>query len=464
VEAAGEPVREIRGAALRRSLRCNVVAGALGTIWFNLAYGMPLMLFFEALGASGKVMGLSTTARCAAMLVQLPAALWAERLRTRKSIWAPLAIAHRLVWFGVGAVAFAAMPGEAWAAWWVIGLLVVSDLIGQAAAPAWFSWMSDLVPTRVSGRFWGRRQGIITGVSLAGMALAGGMLDAFRDPGTGKVGLDGFGWVFALAAFVGTADIIVHLGVAEPAKRGTASAAGWWGRIWAPLRERNFRILTASMALWAAGGSMIAGFQFVHLKRAYGFSYFEISTVTIAAALGTAVLSRTFGRWVDRVGPRTFCVLLFGAAPLTGLSWFLMTPDRYRVGPFDVSQALVVQGATAFVAGGLFMAVGIAQMRLLAEWAPRSGRTMAMAVHWAATGLVMSAGPLAAGAIMDAIEPLGWTWRFPWGTRLSFFHVEVAAFAAVVWGLALPAMIALPRGRSDLRWRDAVRWLLWRGR
>ena len=55
-----------------------------------MAMGIPLSMFLEALGATGVQIGLAVTVQQVAMIVQIPSALIAGRLKTRKRIWAIL--------------------------------------------------------------------------------------------------------------------------------------------------------------------------------------------------------------------------------------------------------------------------------------------------------------------------------------------------------------------------------------
>lgn len=128
-----------------------------------MTVSLPLTMFLEALGAGGAQMGLSVTLQQLAMAVQIPAALWVERLSRRKPFWAATAIPHRLIWLlpALLLVVPDLPPGM------LVGLTLtavgVSSVLAHASVPAWFSWMADLVPAEGSGRFgsgWGRRGGI----------------------------------------------------------------------------------------------------------------------------------------------------------------------------------------------------------------------------------------------------------------------------------------------------------------
>ena len=92
----GAPITE---RDVRRGLRLNIIAGALGNVWVATALGIPFTMLLQALNASGVIIGLATTVQQVAMIVQIPAALLADRFQSRKKLWAWSVIPHRLLWF-----------------------------------------------------------------------------------------------------------------------------------------------------------------------------------------------------------------------------------------------------------------------------------------------------------------------------------------------------------------------------
>src|ERR1700744_3313712 len=189
---------------LEMSMRKNVVAGALGTVWLVAVYGLPLPLFMQAIHATGFQLGLMGAIRQAAMFAQLPSAFFVERLPWRKPYWAGIAIVHRALWIVPALLPLLWSSGETH---WAIVLIValgLSDCLGNAATAPWLSWMADLLPAGRAGRFWGQRQRLLALVIFLAAFSFGWILDeATHAEGT----LFGFTIVFALAATFGIGDI-----------------------------------------------------------------------------------------------------------------------------------------------------------------------------------------------------------------------------------------------------------------
>lgn len=449
--------RRIAPADVARAMRINIGAGCLGMMYFAMAVGMPLTMFMEATGATGTLIGLATTARLLALAAQIPGAFFAERLSSRKRFWAPVTIIHRALWYGMAFLALWAKPGEPWLGICVLVIVTLSDVLGNLGAAAWFSWMTDLIPEKTAGRFWGFRQSVVTAASLAGMGFAGWLLDLFRDPRTGTVAMGGFAVAFGLAATLGVADIVVHLKVREPRPAPRDPGQTLLERLLAPLRMRDFRQLILAMGAWNCAAALVGTFGIVYLKKDFGATYSHLAWLAIAGSLGSVASSAFLGRLVDQLGARTLCALLFLVAPLPSLVWFFLEPGiLIRIGQTHVPQAVLALLAANFLSGSLFAGLGLCQMRLLGQLSEPSGRTMAMAVHWCLVGLIAALGPLVGGAVMDWFEAHPARWSLPNGVKGSYYHVITAGFIAMVWCVALPLLIAIRKRNEEMHLGQAV--------
>lgn len=449
VTVDGLPLTERR---IRQGLRINILAGALGMGWFAMALGIPLTMLFEALGAGGVIIGLTVTAQQLAMVAQLPAAIIAERLPSRKAYWAPLTIMHRAIWFLPALLPLLLVDRPQVAAWSILAVVLISSILAQSSAAPWFSWMADLVPESIGGRFWGKRQSIVMLAYLLAMAFAGLMLDAFPTEGGSYAG---FAIVFCLAAILGIADILVHLRVPEPKPRRRTQPIKLLARLLEPLAVRDFRWLTCAMGAWFFGIGLVGSFAMIYLKRDFGASYTQISAMTISASLGGVIGGIPLGYLADRLGARTLTVILLVAAPACGLTWFFVSTATVTLqlpllGSLSVPQPIVLLTTVNLLAGALYSGIGICQLHLASQLAPQQGRTVAMAMHWSLIGLMAALGPVIAGLLMDSIQaqPLGW--QLPSGAPVSFFHLLVVGHISISWLICAPLMLLVRSQTGEL--------------
>lgn len=462
--------------SLQRGLRVNILAGALGMSWAAMCQGMPLTMLLEALGASGVTMGLLSTVAQLAFLIQIPSTFLIERLSSRKRYWAPIVLASRAVWF-VPCLLLMLLPNRpALIANSMVWLMALSSAMGMAVTAAWYSWMADLVPDRIRGRFWGVRQSWVTLAFLVAMAAAGWLLDVFPSPRDGG-SWTGFSLVFALGTVLGCADIVVHLGVPEPRPGAPDVSGRWYEHILRPLRDSDFRRLTFAMgAYFFAIGLTALGF--VYLKREFHVTYSQLAALGIAGSLGTALFGIACGYILDRIGGRAFAVILVALAPLSGVAWLFvknystdlpgllesvrgfgsltraaleLLPDRWAAWlcAYSLPQPVWLILFATFAAGALYGGIGLAQVNLASALAPREGRTMAMAVYWSAVGVIGAFGALIAGRCMDffAAHPVAYV--LPTGARLSFHHVLVVLHMLTLWIVVLPLLLGLRRAANE---------------
>ncbi len=451
----------ITGVQVQQAMRINILAGCLGILWFAMSVGMPLTMFMEAAGAGGAMIGVLTAVRQCVMSVQIPSAFLTEHLGSRRRFWAPATLIQRSLWFLIAGLALYSHPGGWWILVGIVSLVGLSDLVGNAGSAAWNSWMADLIPSKSAGQFWGRRQGIVTAVSLLGMALAGFLLDAFRVPGTARTSPFGFALVFGISAVLGVGDVLIHLLVKEPRPASVEFKAGILRRLVAPLRSHDFRQLTLAMGTWSFACSMLGPFSLIYLKRYFPITYTQVAVVTIAGSLGSATTSFIFGSLTDRLGPRVLCSILMILAPFTALPWFFVDTSFITfhlpwIGEWSVPQVEVLIAFSSFIGGGIFSGIGPCQLRLAAQLSNSTGRTMAMAVHWSLIGLIAALGSISGGWVMDFVNAHPPLCVFHNGTAFSFLHAIIIAFTLLVLGLAVPLMLSIRTAVDRVAFKVAV--------
>ncbi len=457
--AGGKP---LTAEAVGKGLRLNILAASMGSVWMVIVGGMPLTMFMKEIGASGVMIGLAGTVQQIATVLQVPAALLAERITRRKPFWVVLALIHRLLWFLPALLPLYLGSHSPHLALSVVAVMGVSGIFAQLGVPVWWSWLADLVPAERRGGFWAMRHSVASIASLAGILLSGVVLDAFSPEGEGVMsGLKGFVIVFSLAAFLGSADILVHLWIPEPKAGGGTPAAGILSKVWAPFANRDFLWLTLAMGLWTFSVGLVGQFGLIYLRDEFGIGYSAMASLMVAGTLGASVAGILWGYVIDRVGARNFGAIMMIVAPLCGGANFFLRDTSVTVPvPFlhnpVVYQPLLILVIGSFFGGLLYSGVGLSQISLLSALSSTQGRTMAMAVHWSAVGLLGAAGPLLGGRAMDWLQshPVGWV--MPTGTRFAFFHALIVLQVAVVWMVAVRLMLQIRQREGEMAFRAAL--------
>ena len=442
------PIASLPEATLLRAMRLNIAAGSVGMCWVAVAYGMPLPLFMEAIGASGQQIGAVGALRQIAMLGQIPAALFVERMARRKPFWAGACALHRMMWT-IPALLPLLLPGRTeWYPAAIIVALALSDLLANLGAASWMSWMADLLPAGRSGRFWGARQSVFSAVLIGAFIFFGKVLDRF--PASG--GLGGFSLVFGIGALAGLGDVAIHWWVHEPAPLPHPRSEPVWERIAAPLRDPAFRRLTLALGAWSCAAAMpgIANglpgfFNVVYLKRSFGATYSQASLLLVASAFGSILTAQRIGHLIDRHGARRVAVWLMLAGSAISLVWFFVSPGVVNfslplLGAQSIPQAVLLMSAASVPIGGFYAGVLLCQYRLSQIHTPPEGRTVTMAVHWSLVGLMASTGPMLAGFIKDHFPAALSRIALPCGAPLSYFQIIILIQMLLIWCVAAPLL------------------------
>lgn len=450
---------------IQRGLRLNIWAGCMGMMWGTIVGGMPLTMFMKSIGASGVMIGLTATVGQVAMALQIPAALLADRLPSRKMFFGWTLIPHRLLWFLPALLPLLMGADSRWLAPAVVWIVAVSGMLGQLGGPSWWSWMADLVPEGQRASFWGRRHSIISVTSLFSLLAAGYLLDAFPDPGQPGGSFLGFALVFSLAAMMGVADIVLHLGVPEPKPVNPVAQIGLIARVLKPFASRDFLWLTLAMGVWTFAMGVTGQFGLIYLSRELHLSYANLSILGVSGLIGASVAGVLWGYVMDRVGARNFGAIMMLFAPLVNVPWFFLREGTVGIHlpwmpVIHINQIMIVLVVASIFAGLIFSGVGLSQVSLLPALSPPEGRTLAMAAHWSLVGLIGALGPLVGGKMMDGLE----AWRqvhdvhvlLPTGLPVSFFHVLIIVNALLVWGVGVRLMLAVKHRAGEMAFRTAL--------
>lgn len=438
-----------------------MVSSSLGMLWFVVTSGMPLTMFMECVHAKGPLIGLVMAVQTLAMVAQIPGAYFGEMLQTRKRFWGIVALIHRAVWFVPPLLLLFVTQDAAALGIITVWVSLLSAVFCHASASTWWSWMTDLIPENARGAFWSKRQSLVSCAIVVATIGAGYVLDVFPDPRHPGGTFTGYVIVFGIAALFGCADIITHLWVPEPAQHPARNQAGFWQRLWQPMGQSDFRMLTIAMTCWSFSTMILGQFGLLYLSREFGITYTQLSMLTVSASLGAVLAGFAWGYVMDRLGARNFGLIMMCVAPLCGIFWLFLQPTDISFHvlhrwSFSLPQPVVLLIIANFVAGIFYSGVGLCQISLLGALAPAEGRTMAMAVHWSVIGLVSAIGPVIGGYIMDWINAMNLSWRLPTGMKFSFFHALILAQCSIAWLVALPLLLKVKRRTGEMTFRMAL--------
>jgi MFS family permease len=427
--------------------------GAVWAIGNGLTSGTLVIYLARELGVPGMGLGIGMirAAPRIAGLLRVAAPALIARLGGRKRFCLGAYLASGLVLLGLppaAAPGWLPSPSASLAA--LVLLWCLYHLLEYLGSVALWSWLADLAPQRVRGRFFGQRQRWM----VAGQAAA--MLDA---------GLFSWGWHamhpglprwigyaipaalgawFIIAAVVplvrmpsfegrggGGADRIDpqesraasrksepgRVGPEGPGRRAPArkdvqgATLPWMRKVFTPLADPRFRRLILFGCWFSFFNGLTQSVQALYPMSVLGMSLFVMLSVETGMRIGQLGLSPWFGRMADRLGNRP---VMMASLVLTAggmLFYFFSTPER----PWWFAGAWVMWIAYA----GLNIGLPSLTLRL----APRESNAAYVAAFDAASGLCLAAGSLLGGMLYDHLGR--YLFVFLGGAVvLDFFHLS----------------------------------------
>jgi len=380
----------VRGSTLRRAMQDVTIAWMFGVVWMSCVTGSRLTNFALCLGFRDEHFGLMAAITFAATFGQFTSVILIERSGLRKYLFLWCGVASRAMWIAIAAIPLILPVPSPWTVWTMLVLVAASSVLMSLIEPAWHTWMGDLIPRRIRGRYFASRARWSTAVKVPLIVVLAMILERITAKGEGismtaaeqPALLTAISVVFAGAGVLGILDILRFRrirDVVSPAATGLARApsrvqAGpdersaprrggsvWGALAWevrrlllAPLADRAFRryVFYGGCMMFAMGVAQSYFWLFVLEELGLG----QLGADMLFMVLGPLAAWAAVGGWgklIDRWGRRPVLMLATACTVVSIMPYFFaarMTPN-----PQFVSDA--INGFSRLV-GGVFGQAG----------------------------------------------------------------------------------------------------------
>jgi MFS family permease len=415
-------------------MRISVIEGAFATVHIGLTGGAFLTGYALMLGAGDVSLGIMAAIPFAAQAFQLASAYLTARTGKLKVFAVSGAALGRLSWIFALLLPFLPFAPGPLRVYAFLLFLFVSSAFLMMTYNAWAVWMSDLIPQRLRGRYFGIRNVVVVTVNLVVTVGGGRTLDAFKARGAQA---EGFAVLFGVA--VGAAAVAGLLLSRQPAIPPAAAppAEVFWHRVAEPFRNANFRRVLRFFAAWSFSWAIPLAFWNVYMLTYLKMSYFQVALFGGITSLTGAAGNRLWGAVGDRAGNKPVLALCAAAVGLLPLFWLTTRPDFiYPV------------WAIAVWAGVSWAGVNLVAFTMPLALSPRPSRTY----YIAAFGLVTGAATFVASTLggLMARAAGGYEWVIG-GVVFINYHLlfalsSVGRLASVLLlkGLREPRAVGVP--------------------
>jgi MFS family permease len=268
-------------------------------------------------------------------------------------------------------------------------LLIVATMSNSVTSVAWSASISQVVPGRISGKYFGRRNLVFGAWTLIAVLAAGKIVDLAGNKPLAFASIFGAAGVMRLAGLFFLQKMRFPRSVTE--KR---SASFKFSEILAPFMDRNFRGYMLFVGLWGLFLNMGLPFYTVYLIRDLSFEVGHTVVLSTLSTFGGILTLHSWGLLSDRFGSKPVQYVCSYAWILVGLTgWLISGPDLQR---HLYLVYLVIGGATA--------GFQLTQFNLMLKLTPSGMGSLYIAVFLAVTSALTALGPLLGGMLL-AITP-----------------------------------------------------------
>ncbi len=343
------------------------------------------------LGANDFEIGLLGAIPFLAQVVQLASAYLVDITGKRKNITVRSLIIARQAWWILLPLPF--IKGD-WRLGLLLGIVIVSNIATMMGTAAWMSWLADLVPDRIRGRFFGVRSGIIAIATITSTLVGGVILDHFKGrnlEGQGYTIIIGIGCIFGL---IGILQMKKLPDKPLPKKKTTLG----WAFILEPLKNKSYQMLIRVFFVWNFACGISAAFFAAHMLTNLKMSFTQISLYACVSSIAAVLLNKPWGIMVDRFGSKpiiVFCALGISMVPLI---WWIPRPGHLWILLFE-----------AIYSGALWTGFNLAAFNIPIANSPRESRTSYLAVFSVISGLGFFIASIMGGALAQNWRNIHWT-------------------------------------------------------
>lgn len=292
----------------------------------------------------------------------------------------------------------------------LVAFWCVYHLLEYLGTIALWSWLADLVPLRIRGRFIGRRQRWLVAGRSAAMLAAGlhvwGRQDLhpFAERWTAYVVPAVLGACFMIAA------LVPLLLMPRTATSRIVRTGASLGSMLAPFSDRRFLRLLVFGCWFSLSTGLTQSAQYFYARHMLPAAAAVFLMLALKAAMGCGQLtvSPWLGRLADRVGNRPVmfgCLLLVSQGPLF---YFFASPEQWWWIVF------------AWVVWIAYAGLNVCLPNLMLKLSPGGSNTPYIAAYYAVTGLCYAVNVILGGVLSDRYGDS--TWAFFGSVTLDYYQ------------------------------------------
>jgi MFS family permease len=386
----GDPSKlgQLRRRELLLSLKYSTVEACFSVPALNLTMpNLPFLLAYVTSALQWRAWAIGVVAALPHIcnFLQPPISRLLERRYSLQTIMRWGFVGSAVPWFFVG-------PARHWPGIQdevFVLMLTIATLANSITSVAWSASIAEVVPPRISGSYYGRRNLAFGAWTLLAVLAAAKIVDE------GNNSAAVFGWIFAAAGLARLMGLFFLNKMKFPVSVTERRAETYKFRdLLRPLTDPNYRTYILFVGFWGLFLNMGAPFYTVYLLRRLDLNVGHTIVLATLSTSGGILTLNSWGALSDRFGSKPVQYVAAYAWCFVGLiAWAIASPQREA---HLFLSYMIVGGATA--------GFQLTQFNLMLRLIPAGQGSAYIAVFLAITSALTCLGPLLGGAAL-AILP-----------------------------------------------------------
>lgn len=389
------PQTSVSDPELQLALKMVMRDGILTQVMGNLTGGAFLVAFALLLGASNVVIGFIAGLQALAQILQIPTIYLVEATHNRKALMVFGLFTSRIFWILLAVIPW--MVPKIYQVDAMFIALFVDFGIGTIAGLAWNSWMHDLIPQNMLGRYMGKRMAVSTAFGVAISLAAGFGIDAFHLKFASTNALVIYSIYFAAGGLIGLWSVYFIARTPEP-RMEQRPHSNIWAQIREPLHNPNFRRLLVFLGSWNFAVNLAAPFFTVYMLKRLNLSMSVVVTFSVLSQIVNVMFFRLWGHLSDRYSNKS----VLAESGFMFIVTFVLWPFTGLLNQFWLSMLLllVIHALAGISTAGITLCTGNIALKL----APRGSATAYLAVRSFVSGIPATVAPVLGGILGNWFE------------------------------------------------------------
>jgi MFS family permease len=378
----------------KNDIKNSIYDGLFANIFATLTGGVFLTGFALYLGMSDAMIGMLGSIPFLVTAFQLPASYFLGKNGGRKMVTCWGAAMGRFTWVPILIVAAIPYFSVQTKSLFILGLFFFSHSCISVSYVSWLSWISDLVPDNIRGKFFGSRNMICGIAGMLALIIFGNVLDRLKGHPSDGLPL-GFGITFTAAVVFGMLSLYFLGRISEPRVGKPADAVSFGKFINLPFKERNFRNFLVFSFGWSFSVYFASPFFTLYFLRYLKFSYGFVAVLNTISACADLIGMQVWGRISDKVKNRAIIRFASWVAVFLPLAWVTVTPGAYVLPIF-----------LHLVGGSFWAGINLSMNNLLLRISPRENKEIFLSIFNMLAGLGAASGPILSGLALKFMADL----------------------------------------------------------